>query len=91
MKPAGLIKADLHMCKSDARAFHVSGPLCNMLCVEDIVRVLLTVSLNVVWYRVTCVCVSFDSENSLFKLHDTWIWVAVVLRRSTDVCANYRR
>ena len=67
MKPAGLIKADLHMYKSDARAFHVSGPLCNMLCVEDIVRVLLTVSLNVVWYRVPCVWVSFDSENSLFN------------------------
>ena len=59
MKPAGHIKADLHIYKSDARAFHVSGPLCNMLCVEDIVRVLLTVSLNVVWYRVTCVCVHY--------------------------------
>ena len=45
----------------------MSGPLCSMLCVEDIVRVLLTVSLNVVWYRVTCVCFSFDNENSLFN------------------------
>ena len=56
---------DLYMYKLDAREFQVPGPLYNMHCVENMVRVLLTLSLNVVWYRNTCACVSFDIVNSL--------------------------